>query len=154
MQQQIIDAFGQRKLPSAVTNVTVCSTLRDDALRFEGMDWRDVTANDWRENSDAYYGLSPEAFAYFLPSILTLSLDRANVPFAPAEALIASLDTSADPDIWPEWFTQRFGMLTLHEVGALKNWSLVYLAGAELDEGSEFQRVQDTLEMLELSLQG
>ena len=81
MQQQILAAFGHRKRPAIVTNVTVCSTLRDDALHFEGKDWRDVTADDWHRYSDAFSGLSPEAFVYFLPSILTLSLDRANSPW-------------------------------------------------------------------------
>ena len=122
-------------------------------MRFEGKDWRDVTAEDWLENSDAFFGLSPEAFAYFLPSILSLSLDHANFPMGSADTLIGSLDTSADPEIWPEWFCQRFGLLSASEIRALKDWAALYLANAEKGEGSEFERVQDTLSMLELTKQ-
>lgn len=153
MQQQILAAFGHREPPATVTNVEGRSTLRDDALHFEGKDWRDVTASDWLESSDAFFGLSPEAFAYFLPSVLSLSLERANFPMVVADALTTSLDTSADPEIWPEWFRQRFGLLTASELKTLKDWATCYLANAEKGEGSEFARVQDTLSMLELALQ-
>jgi len=70
-----------------------------------------------------------------------------------ADTLIGSLDTSADPEIWPEWFCQRFGLLSASEIRALKDWAALYLANAEKGEGSEFERVQDTLSMLELTKQ-
>ena len=154
MQQQIAAAFGHRKSPATVTVVAVCSTLRDDALHFEGKHWRDVTADDWLQYSDAFSGLSAEAFVYFLPSILTLSLDRANCPMGAADALIMSLDTSADPEIWPEWFSERFDLLSASEIEVIKDSANVYLADAAKGEGSEFTRVLDTLSMLELTKQG
>ncbi len=154
MQQQITSAFSRRQCPATVTTVAVCSSLRDDALHFAGKDWTSITARDWSEYGDAFFGLTPDAFVYFLPSILTLSLDRSHGPPAAADALIMALDTSADPDIWPEWFAQRFGLLTASELAALKDWSVHYLAGAAKGEGSEFARVQNTLAMLELSQEG
>jgi hypothetical protein len=153
LQQQIASAFSHRQRPTDVTNVLVCSSLRDDALHFAGKDWESVSAQDWRRCSDAFFGFSPDAFVYFLPSILSLSLERSNRPLIAADALVTALDTSADPSIWPEWFAQRFVLLTANELAVLKDWSVHYLAGADNGEGSEFSRVQDTLAMLELNLQ-
>lgn len=150
MQQQVLAAFGHRKRPKTVTNVTVCSSLRDDAMWFEGRDWRDVTADDWLQNGDAYFGLSPEAFVYFLPSILCLSLDELKFPMGLADALVMSLDTSAEPEIWSEWFCERFGLLSVSEIQVLKDWTVLKLANTQKGEGSEFARIQDTLSMLEL----
>ena len=151
MRQQISSAFSRRQRPARVTDVAVCSSLRDDALHFKGKDWESVTELDWIEYGDAFFGFSPDAFTYFLPSILALSANRS---LSAADALITALDTSADPDIWPEWFAQRFGLLTLDELGVLKDWAASYLADADQGEGSAFARVRDTVVMLELRLQG
>lgn len=145
-------AFEHRQRPAAVTAVAAASTLRDDARHFEGMDWTQVTADDWRGYSDAFFGFSPEAFLYFLPSLLLLSLEQSNLPLNAADALVSSLDTSGDPDLWDDWFNARFRRLTASELAALRECSRVYLGGAEKAEGSEFARVQDTLAMLHLAL--
>jgi len=154
MHQKIASAFGHRPRPIVVTNVDVCSSLRDDALHFEGKNWESVSANDWMRYGDAFFGFSPEAFVYYLPSILGLSLERSKELFAAADALITALDTSADPDIWPEWFSQRFGLLTADELEVLMDWSAHYLSEHSTGEGSESARVTDTLAMLELQLEG
>jgi len=152
MDQQIASAFRHRQRPPMVTNIVVDSTLRDDAHHFEGMDWTQVRADDWIEYSDAFAGFSPEAFLYYLPSLLILSLEKSNLPLIAADSLVHSLDTSGDPEIWPKWFAERFEGLTSTEVRALRDWSSLYLTPGEPDEGSEFARVQDTLTMLELRL--
>ena len=153
MQQQITSAFGHRRRPAIVTNIEVCSSLRDDARHFEGMDWSQVTADDWKRYGDAFFGLSPEAFAYFLPSVLALSFDESNLPLVVADALITSLDTSGDPELWDDWFSERFRQLTSPELKVLQDWSTLYLAGREKGEGSEFVRVRETLAMLQLVLE-
>src|SRR6185369_10690078 len=129
----------------------VNSTLRDDARHFEGLDWTGVTASDWKEHSDAFAGFSPEAFVYFLPSLLVLSLDRSNWPLVAADSLVSALDTSGDPELWPDWLRERFGLLTATELEAVRDWSTLYLADADKGEGSEFARVQDTVAMLALN---
>ena len=153
MRHQIASAFSHRQRPTDVTNVVVCSSLRDDALHFAGKDWKSVSALDWLKYSDAFFGFSPDAFVYFLPSILSLSLENSNRSLVAADALVTALDTSADPSIWPEWFAQRFVLLTAVEIAVLRDWATHYLSGADEGEGSEFSRVQDTLAMLELNLQ-
>jgi len=151
MKQQIASAFGLRQPPAKVTDITVNSTLRDDAHHFAGLDWTRVTANDWRDYSDAFTGFSPEAFVYFLPSLLVLSLDRSNGPLVAADSLVSTLDTSGDPELWPDWLRERFGLLTTAELEAVRAWSTLYLADAEKGEGSEFARVQNTVAMLALN---
>lgn len=153
MEQRIALAFSHRNPPASLTEVVVGSTLRDAALHFVGRDWTGITSEEWVDYSDAYYGFAPHAFAYFLPSILTLSLKHPTGSLLVSEALVMCLDTSADPDIWPEWFSDRFRLLTLTELGVMKDWAAFYLARAEKGVGSEFARVLDTLTMLELCLQ-
>lgn len=152
MRDKIASAFEHRQRPTDITNVTVCSSLRDDALHFQGKDWEEVGQQDWLSYSDAFFGFSPEAFAYFLPSILSLSLERAEGSLPAADALITALDTSADPDLWGEWFVQRFGALTADELEVLQDWSTLHLSDASRGEGTEFDRVRDTLGMLQLAL--
>lgn len=151
MRQQIAFAFAHRERPESVTTVEVRSSLRDDALQFEGLDWTDVTAENWARYGDAFFGFSPQAFTYFLPSVLSLSLDQT---LGAADALINALDTSGNPDIWDDWFSDRFRSLTLPELSVLQEWAAVYLAGRETGEGSTSARVQETLAMLRLALDG
>ncbi len=153
MKQEIAAAFGHRRRPPIVTTVAVSSTLRDDARYFEGMDWREVTADDWRMYSDAFFGFSAEGFLYFLPSLLMVSLETSSPGLVAADLLVSSLDTSGDPDLWTDWFSDRFRRLTLPELRALKDWSGIYLRHDEKGEGSEFARVEDTLAMLALCLE-
>ncbi len=148
MTDEIASAFQNRERPANVTDVIVNSTLRDDALHFEGMDWSTITASDWKEYSDAYSGLNPQAFIYFLPSLLIASLEPESQPVVAADALVYSLDTSGDPDLWTEWFNERFMQLIPAELRVVKNWATSYLADAENGYGSEFERVQQTLDLL------
>lgn len=154
MKHQIASAFCHRPRPAIVTNVAVNSTLRDDARHFEGMDWTQATAKDWVEYSDAYYGLSREAFAYFLPSLLIASLEANDMPLIAADALVSALDTSADPNLWSDWFRNRFLCLAPAELRTIRDWSEAYLAFAEKGPGTEYARVQDTIEMLILMAEG
>jgi hypothetical protein len=153
MRTQITSAFAQRQRPKTVTTITVNSELRDDALHFDGMDWSQVVAEDWRHWSDAISGFTPDAFLYFLPSLLIVSLDKSNLPLVAADVLISLLATSADPEIWHEHFSKRFQKLSLLELKALKDWTYIYLEGEPTTEGSDFARVQETIVLLELMLE-
>jgi len=150
MRQQIEIAFARRKRPSTVTTILVNSSLRDDARHFEGMDWTHVSAEDWHRWSDAFFGFSPAAFVYFLPSLLIVSLESSERWLGPADSLVSSLDTSADPDIWAVWFSERFPMLTLPELEVLSGWLTIYLNGETADAGSKLVRAQDTIMMLRM----
>jgi hypothetical protein len=150
MKRRIIEAFSQRQRPHSVIDQQIDGdTLRDDALHFDGKDWTTVTASDWLNYSDATHGLSPQAFIYFLPSLLITSLESSDGLVA-ADSIIYALDTSADPDLWSEWFNERFLLLTPPELAVLKEWGAAYLANEDKGHGSTFVRVQDTLDMLSL----
>ena len=125
MKLKIASAFGHRHRPTIVTSVAQNSTLGEDSRHFKGKDWTQVTALDWAEHSDAFFGFAPAAFAYFLPSLLITSLDTHNMPLIAADALVATLDTSADPDLWDDWFRDRFLRLTSAELRAIEDWSEV-----------------------------
>jgi hypothetical protein len=148
MKHQIASAFEHRQRPAEVTSVGVNSTLRDDARHFEGMDWTKVTVDDWAKYSDAFYGFTPQAFAYYLPSLLVASLEKNAMPLIAADALIFVLDTSADPDLWNVWFSDRFRCLTSAELRTIRDWSAVRFTLVDNDLEAEYSRVRDTIEML------
>jgi hypothetical protein len=146
---QIETAFQQRSRPEVITDVQVESTLRHDAMRFENRDWRSVTVDDWNEGSDAYFGFSPDAFRYFLPSIVALSLNSLHDLIA-ADQLIGSLDTSGNPEIWDEWFAARFVPLTSPELGVLLKWASFHREAADSHDELTMARVCDTIETLQI----
>ena len=95
----------------------------EDALSFAGRDWRGITSDDWRRHSCAVNFLSPEAFRYYLPSLLTLTVkDPANYPDLAFESLISFLDCTPDPEYWTVGMAIRFSQLTLEELEVMKEW--------------------------------
>ena len=96
----------------------------EQALWFSGRDWHELTWQDWQEHRSAIYFFAPDAFAYYLPSILILSAQNSNKPLAAAEALISELDRSPDTTGWTEGFASRFLELSSKELDTLKGWLL------------------------------
>jgi len=73
--------FSSRAKPAQVRLADEVIQLDDDvedALWFSGRDWHELTWQNWQEHSDAIFFFDPEAFAYYLPSILLLSAQNPN----------------------------------------------------------------------------
>jgi hypothetical protein len=96
----------------------------EDALWFSGRDWHELTWQNWQEHSDAVFFFDPEAFAYYLPSILLLSAQNTNDSLNAADSLIGELDRSPDPEGWTEGLVRRFLGLNPAELDVLKEWLL------------------------------
>jgi hypothetical protein len=96
----------------------------EDALWFSGRDWHELTWQNWQEHSDAIFFFDPEAFAYYLPSILLLSAQNPNESLNAADSLIGELDPTPDPEAWSEAFVSRFLELNLAELDTLTEWLL------------------------------
>jgi hypothetical protein len=65
----------------------------EDPNWFSGKDWRDLCQDDWEQHYDAVSFFTPEAFAYYLPSILSLTADG-RCHLLVADQIIGSLDRS------------------------------------------------------------
>ena len=129
----------------------------EEALWFSGRDWPEITWQDWQEHSSAIYFFDPEAFAYYLPSVLLLSAQHSSEELRAAHSLLSVLDCSPDPEGWPEGFASRFLGLNRAELDVLKEWLLQVCEYAPYrgsglaasGPGDTFGRAFDTVDLLQ-----
>ena len=160
LREKIEKAFAHRDIPREVVEMEgrlqVDSDV-EDGLWFKGKVWRDLTAEDWRAH---YCGLSyfnEEAFAYYLQSLLVLTLrDPKNYPDLAVDSFLWELDCSpGGENLSP--LSYRYLALTNEEFGALKEWIVwasenirdVFYGAAVGGPGDGFGRVFDSIGLLQ-----
>jgi hypothetical protein len=160
LRERIEKAFAHRPRPVEVVKVTSPYEIDSDvkqALWFRDHDWHDITWQDWQQRRVAILFLSNEAFAYFLPSVLLLSLQNPNEALGAAESLIWELDRSPSKEGWSNGFESRFLQLRSEEFDVLKQWLLELCEFppykgwdlASSGPGEIFGRAFDTLDLLQ-----
>lgn len=144
---EIEKAFAGRARPRSLVDRTR-PELDDveDARAFEGLDWRDAGPDLWHEQFGAFYGLRPDAFAYFLPSILRLPRDGGDLAL-PAHSLLRMLDRSPDAALWDEFMSSRMTILSRAELRAVEVW-LLTLNDERPDLKSALDRALATISLL------
>jgi hypothetical protein len=146
---QIEDAFRQRKRPTAVIAANELTTSEQaEAQWFEGRDWRSLTATDWSTHSDAFYAFTPDAFLYFLPSLLSVSVANPQTWLAPADSLIRMLDRSPAVENWDDFLLRRLVGLRDDEYDAISAWLLVRAEGGQGEVSESYGRAFDTVALL------
>jgi hypothetical protein len=159
LDEKIERVFSFRPKPAQVRLADEVIQLDDDvedALWFSGRDWHEITWQDWQQHSSAIYFFDPEAFFYYLPSVLTLSARNPSDSLNAADSLIYMLDCSPDPEGWPEGM-HRFLELNPTELDVLKEWLLQLCEYAPYKgwgitgsgPGDRFGRAFDTLDLLQ-----
>lgn len=152
-------AFAGREMPAKVTN-SDCSDQPDsdvaDILWFSGRNWREITWNDWNKHDVALCFFTQDALAYWLPSVLLLSLQRPGEYLSSAGYLIKTFGARSwapSPDHWTDYFRARFVGLRREEYEAIKGW-LLFMSGLETyrrqinrrpGPGDIFERAIDTV---------
>ena len=123
---KIQKAFAHRAKPQSVLEPTrFFGPDEQDTLWFTGRDWRELSAEDWNQHHGASIFFTHEAFAYYLPSILSLSAGGRH-DLIDADSIIMSLDRSPTIAYWDENLTRRFLGLTDEEYDVLKEWLLSF----------------------------
>lgn len=149
----IAEAFGHRTLPSQVVDEGSPSTQEyEEARHFEGKRWEEIATSEWDSYSDAVFGFSPDAFLYFLPSILSSSVSSNRPDLQAIVSIVGMLDRGNGPSSWEGFFAKRWPLLNARECRAVQEW-LLWLTetdGHSIDGGS-LSRAFDTLELLALS---
>lgn len=153
-------AFAGRQIP---LNLVDAANLAhpdcdvEDALWFSGRDRDELRWQDWQEHSSAIYFFVPDAFAYYLPSVMVLSLQNPVEDLSVADAVISYLDCSPDPEGWTDGLASRFLLLNRAELDVLKEWLLQLCEYepyrgyglAASGPGEKFGRAFDTLDLLQ-----
>lgn len=115
-------------MPDKVTD-SDCTDLLDtdvvDTLWFSGKSWRELTWDDWKKRNVALSFFNRDALAYWLPSVLLLSLQRPDEYMPAAGYLIktfGSICWAPSPIHWKGHFRERFVGLRVEEYEAIKEW--------------------------------
>jgi hypothetical protein len=164
LSEKIDRAFAGRAKPAHVRlgdEVVQLDLDLEDALWFSGRDWHELTWQNWQEHSCAIYFFDPEAFAYYLPSLLLLSVENPNESLMAADALLNELDRSPDIEGWTDGFTSRFLGLNPTELNVLKEWLLQVCeytsykrwGTAASGPGDTFGRAYDTVDLLQKEIE-
>ena len=157
--EKIEHAFSSRPKPAQTIDDGILQLDSDveEALWFSGRDWHQLTWQDWQEHSCAITFFNPEAFAYYLPSVLTLSTQNPSDSLMAADSVISYLDQSPDPDGWIDGLVHHFLGLKLAELNVLKEWLLQIceyeayrgVGIAASGPGEILGRVFDTVDLLQ-----
>ncbi|GGX96908.1 hypothetical protein [Pseudoduganella dura] len=147
---EIAVAFSSRTVPANVVPSTHAATFEyDEASYFIGRNWQSITYEEWHIHSDSIYAFTPLAFCYFLPSILSAVVKENNSDLLVVAALINMLDRSPDVDLWDDFFTDRWTLLTVAECRVVQLW-ILWLAEQQEYDDDTLTRAYETLEMLVL----
>jgi len=125
---KIAAAFAHRQIPSEVVEMEgrfqIDSDV-DEALWFQGRDWREISRDDWQRHSAAVFFFSPEAFAYYLPSLLMITVQNPKgYPDLAVAKLIHLLDHTPAPEFLDAHLVDWFSGLSDAEFEVVKEWLL------------------------------
>jgi hypothetical protein len=97
-------AFGDLPMPSSDRIVIDNSDAECQQVRkkFQNRHWRDLTIDDLAYDSDALFFFTPEAFRFYLPAFLSVSLTDAERADLIPDAVLSSLSSPADPGFCPQ----------------------------------------------------
>jgi len=143
-------AFSHRGSPSQMSDSKQLSDVEyGEVMSFEGVRWEELTFEQVERNSDAVFWFSPEAFCYYLPGFLLVSLREGRLDANAYDSIIGMLDRSPEPDYWDDFFRPRWTLLTAEEVTAVAAWA-DWFRRIEPDafHGNTFERVRATLGLL------
>lgn len=150
LNKKIVAAFGARPKPADLVDLSaIGDTDKEDALRLGEFDWQELTWETWTTNRGAFHALRPEAFKYYLPSILTLALEKPEQWFFPADSLVSILDRSPMTAYWDDFLTARLLGLEPAEYEVVLEWLLFVADYGVLAEEASFDRAFETICLLQ-----
>ncbi len=149
LQADIEHAFAHRQMPEVLVQSRSPTTPEQhDALWLAGRDWRQVGWADWEKHPDAFFALVPEAFKYYLPSILIGLLEAPGHHMLAGDALLRVLDRSPQVSYWDAFITTRLFGLTVAEYEVLKAWLLSLSGQSQVLDEDGLMRSYETVDSL------
>jgi hypothetical protein len=127
LRSKIEEAFVHRGMPIRAVDLEGRRQIDSDVeegIWFNGRDWRSITWKNWQEHFNAIMYFSNEALAYYLPSVLLLSLDDPTELLDAAQLLLLELDRSPSIDGSNDSFGGRLSGLHSQEYEVIKEWLL------------------------------
>ena len=134
-----------------------------EGLWFEGRNWQDLTVEDWRHHNCGWLYFTPEAFAYYLQSLLVLVIDDPkHYPDLALDSVLWSLDRTPEMSNLDPSILDRYSTFTRTEFEVVKEWLLfaceaipsVFWGAAASGPGDGFGRAFETLSLIEGEISG
>ena len=141
-------AFSSRGLPTRLIGRIApgCySSDENEALWFANRDWRELTWEDWEGHSDAIFRFTPEAFAYYLPSILIESRKDPDRWLKAADALVIMLENRSTPEKWNKYQASNFEGFKVEEYAVLEEWLLFFRNRNTYNNAYDKERIDEAL---------
>lgn len=157
LREKIESAFAHRELPAILAEqFSFIDSDAEDALWFNGRDWRSITCENWQEHNCAVIFLPDGAFEYYLQSLLILTIENPeSYPDLAVNSVIFQLDRTPGGglDGGP---ADRFAGLHPDEYIVMKEWLLYVCLYPGLQgvgrsasgPGERFGRAFDTIDRL------
>lgn len=152
----MLEAFAGRTRPIVMTNsLELSKDDLDDLLCIACFDWNELTGEHWEKYFDVTSWFSPEAFCYYLPSIIKVSIEEHQPNLIVVDSIIWALDRSPRTESWDELFLQRWPLLSIDECRSIQEWVfwLSSFSNSNLVDDS-LARAVETLELLISHKQG
>ena len=131
--------------------------LDNQIAEHEYQDIKDLINKHWSEidclwlekHFEFINWLTPEAFCYYLPGILSASIKQREPELIVNHSIIQLLDRTLDINSWDEFFEKRFSMLNIEENKVVQEWLLWLSSFNEISiSDSSLSRAFDTLDLL------
>jgi len=147
-------AFGRRHVPkNLVERRSPVTPEQRDAMWFAGKKWQEITREDWEIHADAFFAFLPEAFVYYLPSIVVLSAEMPTQPMLVAGSLLRVLDRDPEVYHWDAFIQPRLVGLEHPEYEVLKAWVLAFSNTGVYGSEDTIVRAYETVELLQKETQ-
>jgi len=122
----------------------------EDALWFAQRDRHYLTGDDWIHHGDAVFRFTHEAFAYFLPSLLIISIEAPDKWFKAADAMVNLLENGSALENWG--YSQKSGFIgfSCEELAVIMEWLVFFQDRETYNEAYGTDRVNGALRSLEI----
>lgn len=116
-------AFSNRNRPGILfSSEELTPDEIEEVNGFSNLDWRAVDQELLHTNCYAFSWFSSDAFCYYLPSVMSISIAENACDLLVIDFIIGGLDRSPVPANWDDFFLNRWTLFTQDEYGAIEEW--------------------------------
>ena len=117
-------SFSYRKKPELSVYGNTDKYEKDEILTIFKYEWKDITCDILKDTPDVFYLIDPDAFCYYIPSVLCSSIRENNYDLYILDCIIQMLDRDEDDNLWIDFFKDRWLNFTEEEIDSIINWFL------------------------------
>jgi hypothetical protein len=151
--ERVERAFALRKMPEELIGRVapgLYSSEELDALWFAQRNWHDLTKEDWINHDEAVFRFTHEAFAYYLQSLLIISIEAPDQWLRAASIVVNLLEEGRVLENWG--YSQKSGFIgfSCDELAVIREWLVFFQNRKTYNEPYGTDRVNGALKSLEI----